>query len=122
MYSFTIPANKKKLTVIKIGGYHSSYKVLSSDMELIRDMVINENLSIEETKKLLLVTSVEEFPEISSNDDYLFLINSDYNLTFQDKLHWIDALEDAKDNEDIKIFMLDALDLKRIKKYLLPFI
>jgi hypothetical protein len=123
MYLFTIPAHKDKLTVIKIGGYQNAYyKVTINEMEIIRDLVVNEELSIEETKKLLLVTDVQVFPKISSYEEYLFLIRSEYELTNQDKLFWKETIEKATNDDDMKIFMLDALNLKRIKKSLLPFI
>lgn len=116
-YSYISDAHKNKITFIKIKASNIE------DLVTVERIATSEKLSNEEISKLLIVSEVKEFPKILSEDEYIFVLKANFKLTSLDLKEWSDIIGDPTDEEDdIKVFLTSDIDVKRIKKSLLPFL
>jgi len=125
---FTIPAPKSNLSFIKVGDYNQ-YHPSSDDFEIIRNLVLAEQLTTEEVSKLLMVTGVKDFAYEKSQNDYVFVFFCEHKLALSTQEDWFRLLVAAdeyyKENPDSYYAILHSpviYDIKKIKKSLLPFL
>lgn len=121
MYSYILPAHKNKIVFITAGEsnlWHPTFE----DLEMLRHFVDEHNLSTEQISKLLIVTCVQEFSKIESNEEYIFIFSSYNEFTYLEKQNLQEILNESINDDTMKVFMGPHLKVKRLKKSLLPFI
>jgi hypothetical protein len=121
---------KSKFIYVQLG--HSLSRPSAEQIRGLIDIATKYKLSAKEIS-MLPWCSAHQFDDApGSDDDYVFMASSPegFNLTEEDKSYWKEALEstlseDTADKSEFDypiIVCTHAIELKRIKKILLPFI
>lgn len=121
MHSYILPAHKDKITFITAGDLNYWYPQ-NSDLESLRNIIYEENLSVEQISELLIVTHVQEFHKLELKEEYVFVFSSHNELFYDERKNLQRILKESIGDDTMKIFMGPGLKVKRIKKSLLPFI
>lgn len=128
MKSILIPASNNGMTFVKVGN--SWVHPTIDDMEKVRDWVMTHKNVWAERKKLKdilgLDIKIKIFPQIKSNNQYVWLIanaqNEDYFYAKEDTKIWLDVFGEESNDPDFVVFIWGGLIIKRLNKVLVPFL